>query len=176
MMTTLARTLAGPFLAACGLLVVSGLGKVAKPARARVTVTAAGLPFGTAGVIAVGLAETTAGLVGGVRGGRAALAVAACYLLLMVFAVRLRRRAPNVPCGCLGNSTTAVTGAHVAFDAAATAIALIVAFGASPWAQLAGRRVEVAIFVVLTACCARLAALALEDLPDLAIATREPAA
>lgn len=173
-----ARYLAGPFLAACGLLVISGFSKVFRPAPAFAAVRAVGLPLPRPGIVGFGLVEVGAGAAGAMFGGRVALAVAACYVLLTVFAIQLLRRAPATPCACLGSSSAVVTRTHVVIDVAAAGAALFAAFGEPPLQQLAGEWVAGewvagAVFAVLVGCCVKLASLALESLPELAAATKE---
>ena len=171
----IARSVSGPFLAACALLAIAGVGKVAHPAPTRAAARAAGVRVPTAGVVAFGVFELGAGLAGAIEGGRAAFVVAAGYLLLAVFAVRLAVHAPTTPCACLGATGAPVTRVHVGIDAAALGVALAAGTGGSPLALLSGRWVVAAVFVVLVACCVKLAALALElEQPaPLAGATRE---
>jgi hypothetical protein len=169
----IARLLAGPFLGACALLAIAGAGKILKPAPARAAVLAAGLRIPRSGVVAFGFVELGTGGAGALLGGRSAFAVAACYLLLMVFAVRLLLRAPTTPCACLGSSNAVVTRTHVAVDVAAACIAIAAASGGSPIEQLGGRWLAGAVFVVLVACCVRLVALALEELAQLGVAAKE---
>jgi hypothetical protein len=174
--STPGASVAGPFVAVCALLVLSGAGKLARPAPARVAVRAAGLPAAVLLVAAFGAAEISAGAAGAILGGRAALAVAACYLALTVFAFRLLRRAPSTPCACLGSSQAPVTRLHVALDAFATAVAIVAASARSPWQQFSGHWISAIAFTVLVACCVRLAALALESLPVLAAVAKEGSA
>ena len=47
--------------------------------------------------------------------------------------------------------------------------------GLSPFAPIAGRWLAGAVFVVLVACCVKLTALALEELPQLATAAEDAA-
>jgi len=169
----IARSVAGPFLAACALLAIAGAGKVAHPAPTRAAARAAGVRVPSAGVVAFGLFELGAGIAGAIVGGRVAFAVAAGYLLLTVFAVRMLVHSPTTPCACLGATGATVTRVHVAVDVAALAVALVAAAGGSPLAQSSGRWVAGAVFVALVACCVKLAALALEELPALAGASRE---
>jgi len=171
-----AQSLAGPFLVACALLVVAGVSKITRPDPTRAAVLAAGLRVPGLVVVGIGLVEAGAGGVGAVLGGRAALAVAACYALLTVFAFRLLVRAPTTPCACLGSSSAVVTRTHVVLDVAALAVALGAAFGGSPFAQLAGRWVPGAVFAVLVLCGVKLAALALEVLPEVVGAVKEGSA
>ena len=171
--TDIAPYLAGPFLGACGLLAVAGAGKVLRPVPALAAVRAVGLRLPRPVVIVFGAGEIAAALVGAMFGGRTALAVAACYLVLTVFALGLRRRAPATPCACLGSSSAVVTRLHVVVNVAAIGVALIAASGGPPLAQVSGRPLAGAVFVVLVACCVKLAALALEALPELTTVTRE---
>ena len=167
------RSLAGPYLAACALLLIAGAAKVVRPAPARTAVGAAGLRIPRSGVVAFGLVELGAGGAGALLGGVFAFAVAACYLLLGAFAVRLLLRAPTAPCACLGSTNAVVTRTHVVIDVAAACVAIGAASGGSPFAPIAGRWLAGAVFVVLVACCVKLTALALEELPQLATAAEE---
>ncbi|MDQ1435271.1 MAG: hypothetical protein QOF59_2087 [Actinomycetota bacterium] len=167
------QSVAGPFLLACALLVVAGVGKITHPGPTRAAVLAAGLGVPRFVVVGFGIVELGAGGAGAVFGGRAAMAVAACYVLLTVFAVCLLVRAPTAPCACLGSSSSVVTRTHVVLDGAAVAVALVAAFGQSPFAQLSGRWVSGAVFAVLVLCGVQLAALALEALPELTGAIKE---
>jgi hypothetical protein len=171
--STLGASVAGPFVAACALLVVSGVGKLARPAAARFAVRAAGLPFAGAVVVVFGAAEVAAGISGAMLGGRWALGVAACYAALTAFAFTLLRRAPSTPCACLGSSRAAVTPFHVVLDALAAGVAIAATSNGSPWRQFSGYSVAAVVFVVLVACCVRLASLALETLPVLEAAAKE---
>jgi hypothetical protein len=171
--STLGASVAGPFVAACALLVASGADKLARPAGARVAVRAAGLPFAGAVVAAFGTGEIAAGTAGAIFGGHWALGVAACYVALTAFAFTLLRRAPSTPCACLGSSHAAVTPFHVVLDALAAGVAIVATWNGSPWAQFSGHWIVATVFVVLVACCARLASLALETLPVLEAAAKE---
>jgi hypothetical protein len=167
-----ARSVAGPFLGACALLAIAGAGKVLHPAPARAAARAAGMRLPRFGVVAFGLVELGVGGAGALLGGRVALTVAACYLVLTVFALRLLLRAPATPCACLGSANAVVTRTHVAIDVAAVCIAIAAASGGPPLAELAARWVAGAVFVVLVACAVKLAVLALEELPNLAAAEK----
>lgn len=168
-----ATSIAGPYVAACALLVVSGAGKLARPAPSRVAVRAAGLPGAVAVVAGFGAIEVVSGVTGALFGGPAALAVAACYVALTAFAFRLLRHAPATPCACLGSSSAVVTPMHVGLNAVAAVVAIVAASGGSPWTQFSGHWGAALVFTVLVACCVRLASLALESLPALAAATKE---
>src|SRR4051794_9150177 len=105
--TDVAGLAAGPFVAACSLLAIAGVAKIANPEPTRVAVAAAGGHVPRAGVIGFGVVEIGAGVAGVVLGGVAALVVAIVYLALTAFAWRLLRRAPATPCACLGGSSSA---------------------------------------------------------------------
>jgi hypothetical protein len=171
--TDAVQCLAGPYVVACALLVVAGVGKVGRPEPTRAAAFAIGLRVPRMVVVGFGILELVAGGSGAVFGGRAAVAVAACYALLTVFAVRLLVCAPTTPCACLGSSTSVVTRTHVVLDVVAAAVAVGAAFGASPFAQLSGRRVSGAVFAVVVLCGVKVAALVLEALPELAGAIKE---
>jgi hypothetical protein len=171
--STPGASVAGPFVAACALLVVSGAAKLTRPAAARIAVRAAGLPSARILVTAFGIVEIVAGAAGAIFGGPAALAVGVCYLVLSVFAFRLLQRAPATPCACLGSSNAPVTSLHVVVDAVACAVGIIAAATGSPWRQFSGDWIAAITFTVLAACCFRLAALALESLPVLTAAAKE---
>ena len=134
------RSLAGPYLAACALLVIAGAGKVVRPRRPGRR-GAAGLRIPGSGIVAFGLVELgRAGrraLLGGrvrVRG-RGVLPPAAA-----AFAVRLLLRAPTTRARVwLGDAV--VTRAHVVIDVAARAI---VARGGIGWFAVRADRRAVA--------------------------------
>lgn len=169
----IARSVSGLYLGACALLVIAGVGKVVDPAPTRAAVFAIGLRVPRAGVVAFGLVEVTIAVVGGAFGAAGAFAVAACYLLLTGFAVALLVRAPTTPCACLGSTGAPVSRAHVGVNVGALLIALAATSGGSPFAQFSGRWFAAAVFLVLVACCVKLAALVLEELPHLTAAGRE---
>jgi Methylamine utilisation protein MauE len=171
--STLGASVAGPFVAASALLVVSGAGKLARPAVPRIAARAAGLPLAGAVVAAFGATEVAAGIAGGILGGRWAVVVAACYVALTAFAFTLLRRAPSTPCACLGSSSAAVTPSHIVLDALAAGVAIIAASNGSPWMQFSAHWIAAVVFIVLVACCVRLASLALEALPGLEAAAKE---
>ena len=165
---------AGPFVAACSLLVIAGSRKVCTPAPPAKRSRPRAVPRPVVGVVRSRSAvELATGVAGVVFGGRAALAVAVLYLALGGFAWRLLRRAPTTPCACLGSSTASVSRAHVLINLGAGGAALAAASGGSPLARLAGRPQATIVFVVLVACCVQLLALALDALPALANVVKE---
>lgn len=162
--TDTAGLAAGPFVAACSLLAIAGGGKVAHPRPTRDAAAAAGWRVPSVVVSGFGLVEVGVGLTAMVFGGVAALAVAACYLVLTAFAWRLVRRAPATPCACLGASSAPASRVHVLVDLAAVGVAVAAATGGSPFASLSDRPFASVVFVALVACCVALVALAFDSL------------
>jgi Methylamine utilisation protein MauE len=171
--TDLARSVAGLFLAACALLVIAGAGKVVHPAPARRAARAAGLRVSRSGIVGFGFVEIGAGVVGALVGGRAALAVAGCYLVLTAVAIVMLIRAPTTPCACLGSSNAVVTRTHVAINVCAAGIALVTATGGSPVGEVTDHWLSTVVLGVLVVCCVKLAMLALEVLPEVVNAIQE---
>lgn len=167
---------AGPFIAACALLVIAGVGKVLHAGPARLAARAAGIPVSAFAITLFGVVEMVAGGAGIVFGGRAALVVAACYGALTVVAVLLLVRAPSTPCACLGSSGAVVTRTHVVVDVAAAGVAVVAATGGAPLSVVDGNWLAAATFAVLVACCVKLAVLTLDLLPAVGAASREGAA
>lgn len=171
--TDVAGFVAGPFVAACSLLAIAGVGKILHPRPARDAVEAAGWRVPAGAVGGFGIVEVGIGVAGIAVGGPAAVAVAACYLVLGGFAWRLLRRAPSTPCACLGSSSAPVSRVHVPVDLAAVCVAIAAASGGSPLRTLAGRPFASVLFVVLVGCCVELVALAFDSLPALERAMKE---
>jgi len=157
----------GPFLAACALLAWSGGAKIVRPRSTSTAARAIGLPSSTVAVRAFGAVELGAACAGAAVGHAAALLVACVYAGLTVPAVRLLRRAPATPCGCLGASDAPVSRAHVALNIAAVLLAVAAAFGGAPLAGITSLPLAGVPFVVLVLCAARLAALTIDELPAL---------
>jgi hypothetical protein len=163
----------GPFLAACALLAWSGTAKLARPRSTSAAARAIGLPSSTAAIRAFGAIELGAACAGAAAGHAGALLVAFVFTALAVLALRLLRRAPTTPCGCLGASNTPASRAHVAVNAAAALVAIGAAFGGSPFAGMTRLPFAGVPFVVLVLCAARLAALTIDALPALTRASEE---
>jgi hypothetical protein len=120
-------TLLGPYLVACGLLVVAGVAKAVRPAD---TTRALGA--------ALGRRAPAAGIVRGAAAAEAALGVAALvwpvpllaalvgasYVTFAVVVAVVRRRGGALAsCGCFGTPDTPATGLHVVIDLALAASA-----------------------------------------------------
>jgi hypothetical protein len=172
-MDVIAGATAGPFAAACVVLVFAGASKLHRPLATRPAAAALGLPASRAAVRALGALEVVSATAALAIGGVAAAAVAVVYGALALAAWRLLVRSPGTACGCLGASDTPVTATHVVVNVAAAFVAAlagangspIAAVGAGVWARIA--------FVVLVGCCASLVALLLDALPMLNAAVRE---
>jgi hypothetical protein len=168
-----AAVVTGPYLAACALLALAGGAKLVRPARTREAARALRLPHSDGAVRALGTIELTIAGAGAVVGGWAAVTVAGCFALLTVAALVLWRRAPDTPCGCLGESRAPAAGGHVVLNAGAAVTAIAATMGASPWTVVADQPMAAIPFLALVACAIWLAALALDALPLLRAAIRE---
>jgi hypothetical protein len=150
-----------PFVAVCAVLVAAGIAKLRDPRATAGAARAIGLPGGGA-VRLLGGVEVAAATAALVVGGAACLAVAALFGFLAFVALRLRRRAPATPCGCLGASAAPASLAHVGLNVVATILALIAVTQPAALSRIAAAPLAGAVFVVLALCCARLAVLAVE--------------
>jgi hypothetical protein len=165
-----ASIVSGPFLAACVVLAVAGFKKLRRPAAAQPALHALGLPASAGTARAIGAAELLVAVLGAAIGSYAALAVAAAYLLLTVVALRLLRRAPSTPCGCLGAPDAPVTRTHVAVNAVAALVALAAATGSAPLGYRPDPVAGAAAFLVLVACLAHITTLLVDAQPALRVA------
>jgi hypothetical protein len=165
--TDVAGLAAGPFVAACSLLVIAGVSKIARPRPTRAAALAAGWDVPAAAVSTFGAVEVGTGMAGIAFGRGAALAVAAVYLVLSGFAFRLVRRAPTTPCACLGSSSAPASRVHVIVDLAAVAVAIAAASGGTPLEGFGARPFASVLFVALVACCVELVVLAFDSLSAL---------
>src|SRR6476469_2189076 len=120
---------AGPFLAAAGLLVLAGVPKVRDPLPLVRALRAAGMPAGRLLVRAVALAEIAVGGWALIAPGRlSAGLVAAAYLVFTAFVVRVLTRGGVLgSCGCFGKPDTPATRTHAALTGLAALTALTVA-------------------------------------------------
>jgi hypothetical protein len=172
-MDVIAGATAGPFAAACVVLVLAGVSKIRRPLATRPAAAALGLPASRTAVRALGALEVVSATVALAIGGVAAAAVAVVYGGLALAAWRLLVRSPGTACGCLGATDTPVTATHIVVNVTAGFVAAlavtngspIAAVGAGAWARIA--------FVVLAVCCASLVALLLDALPMLNATVRE---
>ena len=163
----IADAAAGPFAAACALLVFAGASKLRRPVGTSPAAAALGLPASPAAVRALGTVEAGVAAAGLVFGGWAAAAVAAVYAALAFAAWRLFVSAPGTACGCLGVSDAPVSAVHIWVNLAA-AVAAVLAIAAGPPLSAVGSSVGARIaFVLLVGCCAALVATALDTLPAL---------
>jgi len=170
--------LIGPYLAACVLLLVAGVAKVARPmdtARALVAVVPMPLRAGRALVRTGAAAEAVLGAVALAHPSPpAAGLVALSYLGFAGFVTLARARGgPLASCGCFGTPDTPATRTHVVVTLALAASAgVVAASGLSGWlptslAHQPWHGVPVALLGLL---CAWLASLAMGRLAELGAA------
>jgi hypothetical protein len=163
----LERWAAGPVLVACALLVSSGATKLVRPRGTRAAARALGLPSSRAAVIALGAVELVAGVAGVAAGGLAAIAVAVVYALLALAVARLLRRAPTVPCGCFGSTTSTASPIHVAVNVVAACVAAVAATHGSPLDAFSGGAMANVVLVALVVAGVALVELVTDALPEL---------
>ena len=172
-MDAIAGATAGPFAAACVVLVFAGVSKLRRPLATRRAAAALGLPASPAAVRTLGGAEVlTAGAALAV-GGFAAAGVAFLYAALALASWRLFVRSPATPCGCLGASDAPVTATHIVVNVACAGVSLVAIATGSPLAQVGGGVWLHLAFVMLVGCCAWLVASLLDALPALNTAVRQ---
>jgi hypothetical protein len=147
------------FVAVCAVLAAAGVTKLVRPSTTGTALVALGLPSAPGFVRALGALECVIATSGLLFGGRAALAVAACYAALAIAALGLLVRAPGTACGCLGGSEAPVTPAHVVLDTAAAVVATFAAGAGSPLRYLSDDPVLGMASLMLAGCAAWLAAL-----------------
>lgn len=105
------------------LLVVAGVAKLRTPAPAAAMLRGfAPRLRGHGYARAAGVVEIAAGTVALVWGNSIALAV--CYLALLIVAIRLVRKPQGAACGCFGAADGEVGAAHIVLDAVCLAIAV----------------------------------------------------
>jgi hypothetical protein len=160
-LSTIVAVASGPYFAACGLLVVTGIAKTRQP---RATADALGAAYGLRPSLttarAIGIVEILVGIVGALVAA-AGFAVALLFGAFLVVALRLRSRAPDAKCGCIGDRSGAVGVAHVVTGAAAALVALVYGAGGGDGIAkvIADQPLAGAPFVALTACCVGLVSL-----------------
>ena len=172
-MDAIAGATAGPFAAACVLLVFAGVSKIRRPLATRPAATALGLPATVPAVRVLGGVEVLAACTALAAGGVAAAAVAVLYAALALAAGRLLARSPGTACGCLGASDTPVTRTHVIVNIAAAGIAGVATAAGAPLAAVGGGAWSRVAFVTLVGCCAWLVASLLDAVPALNSSVRQ---
>jgi len=164
---------AGPFAAACVLLVFAGLSKIRRPLATRPAAAALGLPASAAAVRALGAVEIVVAGAALAVGGVAAAGVAVLYGLLALASWRLFVRAPGTACGCLGTSEAPVTATHIVVNISAVFVAALAIAADAPLAEVGANVWSRSAFVTLVGCCAWLVAALLDALPALRVAVRQ---
>lgn len=168
--------LAGPYLAATALLVLSGVLKMRRPAPTARALARFG--FGPLARLApvLGVAETVVGLGALMVEGRLFPALAtAFYLAFSAFvALALTGDEPASDCGCFGADETPPTPLHLALNVAAAAVCGVVAVrsGGTLGGALDGQPLFGIPFLLLTGICVALAYCALTVLPRTRVVTR----
>jgi hypothetical protein len=121
--------LAGPYLAAAGLLVAAGLPKVRDPLPLVRALRAAGFPLHRLAVRAFASGEVVLGLWALVAPGRlSAGLVAAAYVVFSAFVARVLLRGGVLgSCGCFGKPDTPATRTHLVLTGTAAVVAAAVA-------------------------------------------------
>ena len=163
----IAGAAAGPFATACVVLAFAGSSKVRRPERTGPAAAALGLPASVATVRALGLLELSVAVAGLAVGRVAAAAVAVMFAALAIVAWRLRARAPETPCGCLGAAEAPVAASHIVVNVAAAIAAALATAAGSPLTAAGPGLWSRAAFVLLVCCGAGLLTAALESLPAL---------
>jgi methylamine utilization protein MauE len=119
----------GPYLTVCGVLLVTGAAKLRQPSATADALRAAfSYDAGDNAARAIGAGEIAIGAAAAIAGGTAAALAAGTYVLLLAVAARLRRRAPDAQCGCIGARSGRIGIAHLAIGALAAAVAAAYAF------------------------------------------------
>ena len=159
--------LTGPFLAAGGLLCVSGVAKLRAPSPAAQALRTLGLPAGQALVRIAAAGELVLGVVAAVAGGRgAAVVLGAAYAAFAgITGVLARRRAA---CGCFGGEDTPAGSAQMLLS---LALAILCAAAAVWPAEGAGwvfgqSAAYAAVLLVGTAGCVYALSIAYTQLPE----------
>jgi hypothetical protein len=172
----IARAAGGPFAVVCVVLAFAGVAKIRRPRATRPAAAAVGLPATAVAVRLFGTLELIVAVAGLAVGRAAAVVVAAMFAALAVVAWRLRARAPETPCGCLGAADAPVGAVHIVVNVAAALAAALAASAGSPLAAAGPGLWSRAAFVLLVGCGAALLTAALETLPVLTRATNGEAA
>lgn len=161
--------LEGPFAAACVLLVVAGVYKLARPAATAGALAGVGWPSRLTAVRLLGVGELVLGATALVTSHRAlAAVVAAAYASFALFVlVALLTGTPLQSCGCFGETTTPPSMIHVLTNLAFVGVAGAVAIGGLPSLAdvLADQPWAGVPFVLLVAVTVQLVYVLLTDLP-----------
>jgi methylamine utilization protein MauE len=134
---SLADLVTPPFLAAAGLLVVSGAAKLIRPDPAARALEQAALPSGRGKVRFLAVAELAIGTGCLAAPGRVwAASLAVVYAAFGAFLLRLLRLDSSVrSCGCVGSRDAPPSPVHVALNGVAAASGLGAAMTGSPVAR-----------------------------------------
>jgi hypothetical protein len=168
--------LAGPWTVVCGLLLLGGALKAARPADTARALRALDVPGPERLIRLGGLAEVAIAAAALATGARSfALLVAASYVGFLVFVIAaLRSDTPLSSCGCFGRIDTPPTWIHVCLNVVAAGIAVAAAITPPPGlASLAAEQPGWGIpFVFVAAVGVYLVFVMLTALPRLFAAPR----
>jgi hypothetical protein len=122
-----------PFLAAAGLLVVTGAAKLRSPGGVAAALAGARLPSSRGLARALGALELGVGAAALLAPRALAAPVALLYLAFAAFILRALTSGFPVPsCGCLGERETPPSAVHAVLDALAAACAVLVLLSPVP--------------------------------------------
>lgn len=161
------NALAGPLYIVTGVFVVAGFAKTIRPSATATALAAIRVPSALRVARAMGVAEIIIGVAALATGHWFAWAlIAVAYAGFTMFVLWALQAESNVgSCGCFGADDTPPTPGHAAFNAAATAIALLAATDPVRMADFGGSTYELIGLIVVVAIGTTLAVLALTSLP-----------
>ncbi len=165
--------LSGPLFIALGVLVAAGAAKLLRPSPTATALRAVRIPAPLATARLLGLFEIALGLGAAITGSPLLYAtVAATYAAFTLFVLwTLNGNEDAVSCGCFGHEDTPPTPGHVAYNAAAAAIAGLMISDPVAIGDFDGSLVEGVISIAVIALGISLVIAALTSLPrTLAIA------
>lgn len=166
------------FYAAAALLLAAGFVKLRRPQPTADALAGVGLPGRDALPRALGVVEIGVGAGCFVWPSTLAPALAllyACFAGVVVYV--LARGVPLSSCGCLGETDTEPSRAHVAVTGAAAGVGILAALAAppTPVELLGDTPIEGALFLVTVVIAGYLTYLILVSLPEAFSAYRQPA-
>lgn len=171
------HALVGPLYVAIGVLVVAGWSKLTRPHATATALRDLRIPNPLLAARLLGTGEIIIGITAVITGHAVALAgVGALYVgfALFIFAA-LATGGSFGSCGCFGSDDTPPTIGHAVFNAAAAAIAFVVAADSSAviaLPDLDGSAIEMTLLLALTVVGVVASVLALTAVPrNLALAT-----
>jgi len=171
--TVLATTLHGvnvliaPLYVVTGVLLLAGLAKVFTPHATATTLRTIGVPKPLMAARTLGFFEVVVCILAVISGHWAGwLVVGGLYAAFTVFVLWALQSDSNIgSCGCFGQEDTPPTPGHAAFNAAATAVAILAVLDPVSLTSLDGTAIELGLFVILVVTGVALSVFALTALP-----------